>query len=285
MHFGYTAPDGSMLNFDYDVMEFDISKENNARKLHNISGKLFLEPQEKILYTLQGVFKLSDQWRTYGYNNIFELSGGDAIFYLTNLRLIALRTPDSAGEAMSGLTLLGIPHALGTYLEGKYREKIGFRQFMELPINEIIAVHLSYKHLHILSNLQTFRCTIPSNLTKVIIDILQPKEVIKIQKGIEKINKEEIIYYVDPKELKKETLYEKRKYIIQKAVKYEKKGKKMKAMKMYQKALQLFPDDKLSQRKIDLLSGKIMGKGLEIASEDGDTNTIAEISYYFEEDK
>ena len=122
-----------------------------------------------------------------------------------------------------------------------------------MNLNEIIMIKTGVSYIYFLSDFWPGKCAIPESISNKLIQILQSHEKTVETKGSGKREYKEY-YYVDPLIFKKEKFYDKRNMHVQKAIKYEKKGKKDKAIKEYEKALKIFPDDDLSQKRINSLS-------------------------------
>ena len=198
---------------------------------------------------------------------------------MTNKRIILHRIADPWGDALPSLTIASIPFAIGKYMEGRWRKGETMRQFIELPLDEIVKIDQRYTYAYFLSDYQTGKCWIARDVMNHLIKTFEPREVSRETKGYGK-KKTDIIYYIDPDEFKKEKLYDKRNMSVLKAMKYEAKGKKDKAIKEYQKALAVFPEDKFSQMKIDVLSGKPrIRENKGPITQKGETNASVNVSY------
>ena len=258
MNFGYTTPDGLMHTMNYELAIFEFDGQHASRILHDSNGELILFEGENIILDFMAPFLFADNWNRVGHI-IFDLLGGDARYILTNQRFIALRLADPS-EAISGVTIYNLPLAIAKYYESSKRKSAQIRQYVEVPISEIVGIDTRHGTILLFYNLNPWSIFISDKHYTGIKEYFKDKEHTKISKGFGKW-KNDVIYYVDPTSLlvawKQMNIYEKRRLILRAAEKHQQTGKFMKAIKEYEKAIKLFPDDEFSKNRIEFLSKKL----------------------------
>ncbi|MBI4999951.1 MAG: tetratricopeptide repeat protein [Euryarchaeota archaeon] len=194
---------------------------------------------------------------------------GDGHFYMTDKRLVGFRYYDPYGEASYWEQKYGRPIEV-TEMPHKGFRIVGYiRDFIDIPLNEIVALDTKYSNLYILSNLIPYRCPISNELAEMIRIILDKKVVTRETKSAFP-DKYERFYFVDPRSVaeawKHENKHDKRWQMLQKAMSYEDEGKYEKAIDCYKKIIELFPDDTHSQKMIRALSNPRTLQGMSNAS-------------------
>jgi hypothetical protein len=255
MRFGYTTPDGTIMDLKYNIFFESGDGNNTSSQLHDTHGIPILDTKEIILMEIKEIFDFSDRWSFAGTKTIFSGAGGRGTAYVTNNRIIGLRVSSPGDEALAGSNIFSFPSVIGKYLDGKARKEMQIRQFIEIPYNEIVKIDTQTNFMFILFNLTCWKLQVFKTTMEKIIELNQSREVSRDIKGFSRW-KYHHIYYIDKSKMV-EKPYDKRKELVEKAMKYAQDCKKDKAIAEYRKVLSLFPNDEYCKKRIRILSGEV----------------------------
>ena len=109
-------------------------------KIYDDRGELILNNGEQILYK-NDEKRCVDVWKGWkpssGNNLLFNSTAEIGTTYITNQRMIHIRTPDPYRKAKDELTPLGVPSAIPKMMKAKELLKRGGKEYCEIYFSEI----------------------------------------------------------------------------------------------------------------------------------------------------